>query len=312
MPRARLAFLAITLVFAVVPATHAQLGGLKKKVVDKATGRDTVAVAGKGTAKPKCDASSMVITSDVVDRYLKGLAAQEALMQKLAKEPGPTGAYYAAVLKRQAVQRRRDEYDLHRGPDWQKQQALTKRLMAGDTAAIRASATLGESLEPSHVEVPQLSWDDQQQGNARMDSTMKAAGQFTDCDWLSLGERLPRLAWTLIDDPDSKAFKDWGTASEAAAVRPRVVELARAMQIKYVSPADKARLAKEEADAKAAAAAPPTTGDPFLDCVAKAQAEWAKRHKAEMDKAQESQDVAALMSISIQMNQEAAAKCNKE
>jgi hypothetical protein len=41
------------------------------------------------------------------------------------------------------------------------------------------------------------------------------------------------------------------------------------------------------------------------------QSEWVKRHKAELDKAQESQDMATVMSLTQQMNEEAMEKCNQ-
>jgi hypothetical protein len=309
---------ALALLLAAVPVAQAQLGGLvKKKAVEKVKGKDTVAVAGKA-AKPRCDASSMAITGDVVDRYLKSQAAAGAEMQKLAREPGKTGAYYSALLQQQAITRRKAEYDLHRGPDWEKHKALEKRYMSEATAGKDPTPTMHEdhalieSLNPGRVQVPELEWEDQQKASARVDSTMRVAGGFSQCDWTDLGERLPRMVGLLVNDPKTKDFQGYGTEKDAAAIRPRVPELARAMGMTYVSPEDKARLKKEEDDAKAAAAAPRTTGDPRLDCMAKVQGEWAKRHKAEMDAAQEKEDVATLMKLSMEMNSEAMAKCPSE
>ncbi len=160
--RVMYAVLGVVLALFTVPAAgHAQLGGLvKKKAVEKATGKqDTVAVAGK-PAKEKCDPSSMVITSDVVDRYLKSLGASEAAQQKLAKEPGKTGAYYSALFKQRAAVKRKAEFDRRRGPDWEKFQALEKRMLSGDTAAIMPYSTFAQSLDPNQVQVPQLEWED--------------------------------------------------------------------------------------------------------------------------------------------------------
>ena len=152
--------------------------------MEKVKGKDTVAVAGKA-AKPKCDASSMVITGDVVDRYLKSQAAAGAEMQKLAKEPGKTGAYYSALLQHLAVKRRKAEYDLHRGPDWEKHVALQKRFVSEANAGkdpgptLREDYALTESLNPGRVQIPELEWEDQPKGNARVDSTMMVAGGFS-------------------------------------------------------------------------------------------------------------------------------------
>lgn len=310
MPRPQPALLALALLCTAVPLAHAQLGGLvKKKAVEKVTGKkDTVAVAG---AKEKCDASSIVITTDVVDRYLKGMVAREAMMQKLAKEPGPTGGYYAAWLKRRAIQDRKDIYDLHRGPDWEKHQALYKRVMAGDSTAFKPYAAFSETINPNKVEIPELEWEAHKKGNARMDSTLKVAGGFSDCDWLWLSERLPRIVGVMAGDQEDKE-KDYtgsGSAKEVAAVKTRFPELARGLGYKIVSPEDKARLKKEEDDAKAAAAAGPSTGNAQLDCFARAQGEWMKSHKAEMDKASDSKDMGLVMKLSQEMNMEAMAKC---
>jgi hypothetical protein len=316
MRRHQPACLALALLLMAVSVANAQLGALKKKAVDKATGKDTVATAAK--AKPKCDASSMAITADVVDRYLKSMAARNAEMQRLAKEPGKTGAYYSAVLQRETIYRRKADYDLHKGPDWEKHKALQKRfkseLTSGKdpTATMQEDNALTESLNPGRVQIPDLDWQSQERGNFRMDSTQQAAGKFSDCDWTDLGERLPRTISMLVSDPKTKDFQGYVTEKEAAAIRPRIPELARAMGMNYVSPEDEARLKKEKEDeeAQAAAAAQPSTGDPRLDCMAKVQGEWSKRHKKELDAAQG--DAAALMKLSMDMNSEAMAKCQSE
>jgi hypothetical protein len=304
--------LAFTMLFVALPDAHAQLGGLvKKKATEKVTGKkDTVATAGAKPAKAKCDASKMVITSDVVDRYLRGFAARDAMEQKLAKEPGPTGAYYAAVFKRQALEKRKLEFDLRRGPDWQKYEALQKRVMEGDTSAITAYATFPQSIDPNSVEIPQLAWEDQQKANARMDSTVKATGKFSDCDWLDLGERFPRIVAILIQDPNARDFQGWGTASEGAAVKPRVVELGRALGFKAAeSPEVTARRAQLAREDSAKAAAPPTSGNAYVDCLAKVQGEYLKAHQKEFDAASEKEDVAVLMQLSQAATAEAMRKC---
>jgi hypothetical protein len=310
MRRRLSACLAIAVLLMAVPAAHAQLGGLKKKAAEKVTGKkDTVATATARPGKPKCDASSMVITADVVDRYLKGAAAVSAMEQKLAKEPGPTGAYYSALLKRRALEKRKEEYDLRRGPDWEKHQALQKRLQEGDTTVIMAHATFSQSIDPNSVQLPQVEWETQQKTNATMDSTMKATGKFSDCDWLSLSERLPRMTYIIAEDANAKDFQGYGTAGEAAVIKPRVAELARAMNIKYDSPevlARRRQLAKEDS---AKAAAGPSSGNAQVDCIARVQGEYLKAHQKEFDAASEKQDVAVLMRLSQAATAEAARQC---
>jgi hypothetical protein len=305
--------LALAVLLAGVPVAHAQLGDLvKKKAVEKATGKkDTTAAAG-AKAKPKCDASSLVITADVVDRYLEGAAAVSVMEQKLAKEPGPTGAYYAALLKRRAIEKRKEEFDLRRGPDWEKSQALQKRLQQGDTAAITAYSAFSQSINPNSVEVPQVAWETQQKTNATMDSTARAAGKFSDCDWLALSERLPRLVYIIAQDASAKDFQGFGTAGEAAVVKPRIAELARAMNIQYDSPGVLARRKQLKEEDEARAAAPPTSGDPYVDCMARVQGEYLKAHQKEFDAASEKQDVAVLMQLSQAAAAEAMKKCPRQ
>ena len=297
------------LLLAVIPAAHAQVGGIvKKKVTQKVTNKPDTTATAAAAAKPKCDATSAVITSSVVDNWLKSLAARDAQLKKLAKEPGPTGAYYAALLKRQAIQERKDQFELHKGPDWAKQQALHKRLMAGDGTAIQEQQALSDSINPNRVQLPELDWASQQKSSAQIDSVMRVAGGFDACDWLDLSERVPRLVYMLANDPNTTNFQGFGTAKEASAIKPKIAELAHGMQITYVSPADQARLKKEKEDAEASPELP-STGDPQMDCVNKFQMNWTKTHQAELDAAQKSQDPNVLVKLSMQMQQEAMAKC---
>jgi hypothetical protein len=288
-------------------AAYAQVGGLiKKKVVAKATGTDTVAAAGKGGAKPKCDASMMVITPDVVSRYLKAFDARDAEIVRLSKKPGATGAYYAAYIKRRDVQRRRDEYDLRRGPDWTRAQAILKKMMAGDQSAAQEQAQLDKSLDPNQVTMPELSWDDQKAANDTLGVAMMGAGGFSACDWTDIGERIPWIVSTLVNDPNAKDFQGHGTEKDAVPIRPRVPELARALGIKYVSPADKARIKAADDSAATAGAA---GVDPMGMCLAKAQQDFMQAHQAEMDAARKKGDNSSLLALINQMQEQANTKC---
>lgn len=316
--RVTCAVLGVVLALFTVPAAgYAQLGGLvKKKAAEKVTGKkDTVGTAATG-GQVKCDASKVVITSDLVDRYLKGAAARDAMEQKLAKEPGPTGAYYAALLKRREIEKRKYEFDLRRGPDWEKQVAIQKRLEKGDTAAYSAQYALTQSLDPNKLPLTPPEWETQRKTNASLDSIWKGEAQISDCDWADLiqtRETLPRMVWILAENPSATDFQGFGTAKEGAVLRPRIAELARAMQIKYVSLEDKARLKKfeeeDKAKAEARAAGQVSTGDPKTDCMAKVQKEWSKAHQAEIDKAQEAGDNATVIRLGLLMSAEMA-KCN--
>src|SRR5262245_8017337 len=210
------------LILVAVPAANAQVGGIVKKAAGQVTKKPDSSQAAASTAKPKCDPSSAVITNEVVDNYLKSLSAREAAVQKLAKQPGATGAYYSALLQRDSIQKRKDEFDQQQGPDWAKYQAIQKRLMSGDTTAAHDQLALSQSLDPYSVQIPQLDWQSQQNATATMDSTMRTAGGFSPCDWQDLGERIPRLVQILAQDPKATNFQGYGTPKEAAAVNPKV------------------------------------------------------------------------------------------
>jgi hypothetical protein len=291
------------LVLAAIAPAYAQVGGIVKKATGQVTGKKTDSTP-VPAAKPKCDPSSIVITNNVVDSYLKSLSARDAEVQKLAKAPGATGAYYSAILKRQAIQKRKDEFDLQQGPDWDKYQAIQNRLMAGDTTAIPDQIALSQSLDPSSVQIPQLDWQSQQNANASIDSTMRVAGGFSPCDWQDLGERMPRLVQILAQDPNATNFQGFGTAKEAAAVQPKVPQLAPLLYISYTPPG---RAKKQAAPAPAQ---PASSGNTQMDCMAKAQADWSQKHQAELEAASKAQDMNTIMKLNSELQAEMA-KCSQ-
>jgi hypothetical protein len=312
MRRSKVACLVLVLLLAIAPALHGQLGGLKKKVTDKVTGKkpDTTATA---AGKPKCDKSSMVITSDVVDRYVKALAARDAEIKKMAREPGQVGEYYAAYFKRAEVTRRKEEYDLRRGPDWEREKVIYPKMVKGDQVALQQHTALMDSLNPNKFQMPQLEWEAQQKGNARLDSVMILASGISACDWggTGIGDRMPMLVSTLYNDPNTKDLHGYGTPAEGAAVKARIKELAAGLG--YVSTpqltdAEKAHI-KAEDDKLARLAV--LTGDPYTDCATGVQQEFMKKHQADMEKASKDKDMAASQRLSMLLAQETAKECKK-
>lgn len=298
------ALVGLAVLFATGPA-HAQVGGIVKKAVPKVPGQEPASAA---PAKPKCDASQAVITSDVVARYQKSLAAGNAEVEKMTKEGGSTGAYYSALARQRAARKRQDDFRNHVGPDWDKQQAITKRLTTGDTTAIKEQMALDASLR-EEVKLPDLSWDDQQKNSARINDAMRNGGGFDQCDWTDLSEKIPRVVGILADDPNAKDFQGFATAKEAAAVKPKLAELAPALGIAYVTPEEQARRKKQAQADSAAAAEPASSGDATTDCMVKTQNTWAKAHQAELDAASKSKDMNAILQLNAELQTEMN-KCN--
>jgi hypothetical protein len=295
----------------IVPAPAlAQVGGLRpKKIVERVTGKTDTTKAAAPAGKPRCDPSKLVITADVVDRYVKSFSARDAELTRMSREPGETGRYWSAVLQRREIERRRDEYNLNRGPDYDKMKAIQARMMRGDTTAITAQLRLSQELEPSRVVVPSISWETQQQYDARVDQAQLTAGGFSECDWAGIGEKIPRITGALSSGDDAQA-RDFGTAAEVAAVRARLPDLKRVLGFNTRDSAQERREADQRAmkTQKELQDSADAQMDPVQLCIKNAQAAFAKEHEAEIDRAQKAGDQAALTRISMAMAQ-ASQKC---
>jgi hypothetical protein len=280
---------------------HAQLGGLKKKVADKVAGKkpDTTTTAA-ATTKPRCDKSSIVITGDVVGRYLKALSARDAEIRKMAGEPGQIGAYYAADFKRKEVTRRKAEFDLRRGADWERYKVLYPKMVHADQAATQQQQALMDTLNPGRIQVPELDWEAQQKGNARLDSVAIQASGISACDFggTGLGERMPRLVNILVTDPNTRDFQGFATPQEGAAVKARITELAAAMgYVKTQEPTEAEKAHVKEEDDKLVEASM-MTGDPSTDCAIKFNNAFMKKHQAEMEKVSKDKDMQGAAKLS--------------
>lgn len=317
MRRILAACFALALLFALAAPAQAQLGGLKKKVADRVTGKKpdtTVTAAGAG--KIKCDKSSRVIASDVVEGYLKALAARDREIKKMAGEPGKVGQFYTAYYRRKEVAQRKEQFDLRLGADWEREKTLFPKYIKGDQAAMQQHQALLDTLDVNKIEMPELEWEAQQQRNRRLDSVMIAASGLSDCDWIAadgVAERLPRLVNVLVNDPSGKDLQGAGTPQEAAAVKARLPELSTGLGYSRTGTAQLTEAQKahiKEEDEKLAQAGM-MTGDPYTDCATKFNQTFGKKHQAELEKASKDQDMTALMRLSRLQATELATECKK-
>jgi hypothetical protein len=295
--------LPLLLLLALPAALSAQFGNIKKKVTDAAKPPATQPAPG---AQPKCDASTLVITPEVVDRYLKALAAGDGEMARLAKQPGDTGKYWSAYLRAQQQQQRKLEFDAHRGPDWQKYQGYQARIEKGDTTAVQPMVAIQRDVD-AQVQMPDVSWEVQRAGNNRLDEVKRQAGGFSVCDWTNgIQEKLPRTVQALANNDDQKQVEQQlsgqVTPAEISAVKPKLSELARELGIRYRSPEDRKREQQEQQ------AAVQRQMDPRSACLVKASQAFADAHKTELEAAQKAGDVNAMLKLS-QLQQAEMAKC---
>jgi len=107
------------------------------------------------------------------------------------------------------------------------------------------------------------------------------------------------------EDPN-QALSGSATSSEIAAVKAKLPQLTRGLQIRYQSPEDKARM--KAADDSAALAATADV-DPMGTCMAKVQQDFMQAHKEEMDAARKKGDNSSLLALISQMQDQANSKC---
>jgi hypothetical protein len=315
-----LALAALALCLAATPA-DAQFGALKKKISKAVTGKSdsaaTVSAGSGSSGGASCDESDPVVTNELIDGYLRSLAARDAEIRKMAQEDTPTGRYYAAFLKREAAEARLAEYRAGRGPDYARYQELNKKGMAGDAAAMQQAMQVEQELSPERIKLPELEWDNQRKADTRLDRVMAEASGFDKCDWPVVMEFFPRAAGVVVDNPNPKGEQlntGWRSsplsADEVKVLRARRPELAKAFgwelpEAKAAAEKRKQEQAKREfAEANPMAACMEREMKPFNDKIEKRQ--------AELEAAQKRGDTAALMAFSQEMQAAqlaAAQKC---
>ena len=261
-------------------------------------------------AKPKCDMSSVVVSNDVVSRYLKSLNARDAEIRSIAKENSAIGRYYAAVIKQQDEKRRWNDYQAGVGPDYTKEQEALKKAKGGDVNGYRVAVEVQRSVQPSDTKLPETSFEDQKAGNDRIDAAMKKAGDFDDCDWSGVTDVVPVVTYAVVQDStvkpsDVHVGRPTGvSADELAAVRAKRVELAKGLGLSYNT--DGRQTKSGGADTSPMAA--------YNLCISiemKPSLDYTEAHKGEMEAAQKAGDYAKMAEIAAKANDGMLAATNK-
>jgi hypothetical protein len=229
----RLSLLALFTLILVPGAGQAQIGGrLRGAVTGAVTGQQKPAAAVQIVVVP--------ITAQTVANYEKALAARSQEIQRLARENTPIGQYYAAQLRHDAAERRREEYRAGRGPDKERANQLMARLQNGDTTAVAALTALEQSVNNVPEAPSQNDWQAQQAANAHMDSIMVQAAGYSRGEWAYVVDKVPPVASYVAqvgvkeDSLVSRIAQQFQlTAAEVRAIGARRIELAQAAGWRY-------------------------------------------------------------------------------
>jgi hypothetical protein len=299
-------YIAILLIVLVPQSLFAQLGGLRRRAQEM--------VAPKPAQQAAVQPVPVTITDDVLSRYLRGLAARERALQEKSRESSDIGRYFAAVMRRDSLQRRQNEYRAETGPDWDRAQQLRAAVMQGDAGAARRLQELESSIDPGKVAIPEADWNAQREGNQKMDSIAIVGSGFSAGQWAFVIDEVPPIVAAMSHDgalTDSEvdgivAGKQTRTAPQVIAVRARRVELARALLFRYRTDAMIAAEAAQKEEAarqqRAAEAGPDArTYNGCMTIAMKAASDSMAKRQTEIDAATARNDVAKLSEIANQI-----------
>lgn len=221
MRRLVLATLATALTFS-ASTSHAQIGRIRSAVTAVTQPQPA------GPVRPVV----IPITDQVVTAYLNALKARNQEIRKLAREDSPTGRYYAAVLQRDSIARRNNDFKAETGPDWDRHVQLAAASARGDTGAARAMVALEAALD-THVDVPENDWNTQKAANAHMDTVMMTGSGLSAGEWAYLWDPMAKLVgWVALAGVSDSSVAQIEQnmllkPAEIRAVGARRIELAR-------------------------------------------------------------------------------------
>lgn len=279
-------------------AAHAQFGRLKNAVSNAVQSRQDQAPAQQNVVVP--------FTPDVVNRYLTALAARQEAMRNLARENSSTGRYFAAVIVRDSLIRRHNLFNADSGPDYDRYRQLMAAYQRGDTTAGHAMTDLAHEIDPTRIQIPESDWSAQRAGNARLDSTMKRAGGFSDAEWGYVNDLMPRVVAMMAynaarDDSMVTAIAQNTsiTEDEVRAVRARRVELSQALGMSWKSVSGLERAAREASEFQK------DFENPYASCIQREMQpimQEADRRRSELEAAQKNGETQKLMDFANRMS----------
>lgn len=289
-----LATLATALTFA-TSTTHAQIGRI----------RSAVSAVTQPQPQRPAQMTAFPITAQAVANYERGLAAREQEIQRISHENTPIGQYYAAELRYQAAERRRDAFNANTGPDYERAARLMGAMQQGDTSAVPALTRLTNevtNLPPR----PEIDWSTQQAANAHLDTVMVKATGYDAGQWAYAVDKMPGVVYQVAnsgvaDSVIQRVSQTFSlTPEEVRAIGARRVELARGLGITYQTDE---QLANGGRETKSAPAADPTKD--YNACMAqelKPFVDEANRRKDEFEAAQRSGDMSKLLEYTARLN----------
>ena len=207
----------------VANSASAQFGGLKKKAARM--GAPGAAPAASPGAPP-----SVIVTPDVIDRYLAGLKARRAERDRIAKTNTPVGKYFAAQDAYRAHETHCRDFDRKRSETYSRLVAQQKYDSASALAQVRdASCETGMS-QPQEPEFQDLA------GAQGTEDTAAAVGAGMDVNaWASLDEWIPQLMYQMVNSPErttAELASNFGRKpGEVEALKARKDEVATALGI---------------------------------------------------------------------------------
>lgn len=240
---------------------HAQgiLGRVRDRARQAVTGNQTPQTCSPSDYNRAVNAD---VGEDVVTRYGRALGARNAEIRRIAAANSPEGRYFAAMLRRDSLERRHAAYRRHTGPDWARFQQLQSQPPSMDPQVNmqrqRQAAAIEQSIDEDQVQMPPLDWNAQQSANARIDNAAYQEGGFDVCGWTVAVDVIPQVVGAICQDRSEGKPERGATefivgrpsglrAGELRAIRAHALELARSLNLDCPTDEELAAMRRERA-----------------------------------------------------------------